>query len=117
MRATVTRISDVVLVCLSGRIEVERAKELKRVLLLEYKKEKMVFCVKEVSFVGSYGMTILFQILQDLTKQNFCNIKISGATRDLQFLIDSFEIIFPKFSTIDQALQAFMSEATLNFQN
>lgn len=110
MRASVTRIADVVLVSLSGRIEVEKAKELKKVLMRDYKSAKMVFCLKEITFVGSYGMTIFFQILQDLAKENLCTIKISGATRDLQFLMDSFEIVFSKFQTIDQAIQAFMSE-------
>lgn len=115
MRATVTRISDVVLVCLSGRIEVEKSKELKKVLLRDYKNAKMVFCLKDISFVGSYGMTVFFQILQELVKQNVCNIKISGATRDIQFLMDSFEIIFPKFATIDLALKSFTSDVTPNF--
>jgi anti-anti-sigma regulatory factor len=115
MRASVTRISDVILISLSGRIEVEKTKELKKVLMRDYKSAKMVFCLKEITFVGSYGMTIFCQILQDLTKENLCTIKISGATRDLQFLMDSFEIIFSKFATIDQAVQAFMSEAVQNF--
>ncbi len=115
MRATVTRISDIVLVCLSGRIEVEKSKELKKLLLRDYKNAKMVFCLKDISFVGSYGMTVFFQILQELTKQNLCDIKISGATRDIQFLMDSFEIVFPKFATIDLALKAFTNDAVPHF--
>lgn len=115
MRATVTRISDVVLVCLSGRIEIEKSKELKRVLMKDYKETKMIFCLKELSFVGSYGLTLFMQVLQDLNKENLCTIKISGATRDIQFLMDSCETIFPKFQTIDQALKAFMVEANPNF--
>jgi anti-anti-sigma factor len=115
MRATVTRVSDVVLVCLSGRIEIEKSKALKRVLMKDYKETKMVFCLKELSFVGSYGLTLFMQVLQDLNKENLCTIKISGATRDIQFLMDSCEVIFPKFQTIDQALKAFMAEANPSF--
>lgn len=99
---------DIAVVSLSGRIEIEKAQAFKRACLQNFQDKKIVFCMKNLNFVGSSGIQSLFGILNELNAANKMNAKIAGLNPDFQRLFrftacSSLEL----HESIEGALQSF----------
>lgn len=107
MTVNLTRLGEVTLVSLSGKLEIEKMIELRKLILSQAKIAKLIICFREIGFVGSYGITALFQVLQEAKDVNPQGVKISGLSRDFSFLMDSMGYQFEKHTTIDAALRSY----------
>lgn len=77
---------DIVVVSLSGRIEVEKTQLFKHACLRNFSNKKVVFCMKNLHFVGSSGIKSFFSVLNELNLDNKLNAKIAGLNPDFQRL-------------------------------
>ena len=82
---------DITVVSLSGRIEIEKTQSFKNACLKNFAHKKVVFCMKNLSFVGSSGIQNFFGVLNDLNSHNKLNAKIAGLSPDFQRLFSFSE--------------------------
>ncbi len=100
---------DVAVVSLSGRIEIEKAQSFKIACLQNFKNKKIVFCMKNLNFVGSSGIQSFFGILNDLNASNKMNAKIAGLNPDFQRLFSFTECSnLEVHESVEGALQSFV---------
>jgi anti-anti-sigma factor len=79
---------DITIISLSGRIEVEKTQFFRKACEDSFQNKKVVFCMKNLSFVGSSGIQNFFGTISELnTRPNF-NIKIAGLNPDFQRLFN-----------------------------
>lgn len=99
---------DISVVALSGRIEIEKNHFFKKACLEKFSDKKVVFCMKNLNFVGSSGIQNFFCLLNDLNATNKVSVKIAGLTPDFKRLFS-----FSEYSTLEMhesiegALQSF----------
>lgn len=77
---------EIAVVSLSGRIEVEKTQSFKKACLQNFSDKKVVFCMKNLHFVGSSGIQSFFNVLSELNAGHRMNVKIAGMTPDFQRL-------------------------------
>ncbi|HWU42999.1 MAG TPA: STAS domain-containing protein [Bdellovibrio sp.] len=77
---------DIAVVSLSGRIEIEKTQSFKRACLENFKDKKIVFCLKNLNFVGSSGIQSFFGVLNELNAEKKMNAKLAGLNPDFQRL-------------------------------
>lgn len=99
---------DIAVVSLSGRIEIEKTQSFKKACLQKFLDKKVVFCMKNLNFVGSSGIQNFFSVLNDLNVNNKLSAKIAGLNPDFQRLFKfsdcpSLEV----HESIENALQSF----------
>ncbi|KYG65178.1 anti-anti-sigma factor [Bdellovibrio bacteriovorus] len=99
---------DIAIVSLSGRIEIEKTQSFKKACLQNFSDKKVVFCMKNLSFVGSSGIQNLFNVLNDLNCNKKLNAKIAGLNPDFQRLFSFSECAnLEVHESIEGALQSF----------
>lgn len=99
---------DIAVVSLSGRIEIEKTHSFKKACLQNFTDKKVVFCMKNLSFVGSSGIQSFFGVLNDLNSNKQLNAKIAGLTPDFQRLFNySACSALEVHESIEGALQSF----------
>lgn len=99
---------DISIVSLSGRIELEKNQFFKLACLQKFSDKKVVFCMKNLNFVGSSGIQNFFGVLNDLNTTNKVTVKIAGLTPDFQRLFNFSECSnLEVHESIEGALQSF----------
>ena len=78
MQAQVTRDGEIVVVYLSGRVDVETAEPFQNACVSRLAGFKTVFDFTTLSFVGSSGILPFLQTLQDFSTANLNHVKFSG---------------------------------------
>jgi len=81
MKATISKFDDVVVVNLSGRINMEYTEVFREACLKEFPKRsnKLIFNLNDLSFVGSNGIMLFVNALRDLAvsqkaEMRFCEV-------------------------------------------
>lgn len=108
MEAKVQLKSGVVVVDLSGRVDIEKAMIFKEAIKGQLTNRKIVFNMEKLSFVGSTGIQSLFQAFREIHQENFCQMKIAGMKPDFRrvwHLNPSVELEI--FENIDVALSSY----------
>lgn len=99
---------DISIVALSGRIEIEKNQFFKKACLQKFSDKKVVFCMKNLNFVGSSGIQNFFSVLNDLNTTNKLNVKIAGLAPDFKRLFNFSECSsLEVHESIEGALQSF----------
>ena len=99
---------DIAVVSLSGRIEVEKTQNFKNACLQNFKDKKIVFCMKNLSFVGSSGIQSFFGVLNELNAANKMKAKIAGLSPDFERLYKFTECQnLELHESIEGAIQSF----------
>jgi anti-anti-sigma factor len=99
---------DVVVVSLSGRIDIEKNQHFKRACLQNFSNKKVVFCMKNISFVGSSGIKSFFHVLNDLNTNNKLCAKLAVSNPDFKRLFNVLECKNLEIhDSIEGALQSF----------
>ncbi|UXR63444.1 STAS domain-containing protein [Bdellovibrio bacteriovorus] len=99
---------DITVVSLSGRIEIEKTQSFKKACLQNFSDRKVVFCMKNLHFVGSSGIQSFFSVLNDLNVDKQMSVKIAGLTPDFQRLFSFSECSnLEVHESIEGALQSF----------
>lgn len=77
---------DIAVVSLSGRIEIEKTQSFKKACLQNFADKKVVFCMKNLNFVGSSGIQSFFGVLNELNTHNQMQVKVAGLNPDFHRL-------------------------------
>lgn len=99
---------DITVVSLSGRIEIEKTQSFKNACLRTFANKKVVFCMKNLNFVGSSGIQNFFSVLNDLNSGKQMSVKIARLNPDFQRLFSFSECSsLEMHESIEGALQSF----------
>lgn len=99
---------DITVVSLSGRIEIEKTQSFKNACLRTFANKKVVFCMKNLNFVGSSGIQNFFSVLNDLNSDKQMSVKIARLNPDFQRLFSFSECSsLEMHESIEGALQSF----------
>lgn len=99
---------DIAVVSLSGRIEIEKTQSFKKACQQNFKDKKIVFCMKNLSFVGSSGIQSFFGVLNDLNASRTMTAKIAGLNPDFQRLFNFTECSsLEVHENVENAMQSF----------
>ncbi|HEX7675805.1 MAG TPA: STAS domain-containing protein [Bdellovibrio sp.] len=108
MEVKVLLDGDIAVVSLSGRIEVEKTQSFKNACLQNFKDKKIVFCMKNLNFVGSSGIQSFFGVLNDLNAANKMHAKIVGLNPDFERLFKFTECASLELhESVEGAIQSF----------
>lgn len=108
MEIKVVLDGSISVVSLSGRIEIEKNQFFKQACLNKFSDRKVVFCMKNLSFVGSSGIQNFFNVLNEINKTNKINLKIAGLNPDFQRLFNFSECPnLEVHDSIEGAIQSF----------
>lgn len=99
---------DIAIVSLSGRIEIEKTQSFKKACLQNFADKKVVFCMKNLHFVGSSGIQSFFGVLNELNTRNQMQVKVAGLSADFHRLFSFSECQnLEVHESIEGALQSF----------
>jgi anti-anti-sigma regulatory factor len=89
-------------------VEIEKTQSFKRACLQKFSDKKVVFCMKNLHFVGSSGIQNLFGVLNDLHCNKKMSVKIAGLNPDFQRLFQFSECgQLELHESIENAIQSF----------
>jgi anti-anti-sigma factor len=112
MQARINRQGDVVVVHLSGRVDVETAEPFRHACLNHLVAEKVVFDFKSLSFVGSSGILPFLETMQEFAERNNNGFKLCGVGSEFKKVFASTALnTIQMFDTHHQAVQAFLTPA------
>ncbi len=86
MEAKFYQTGEVTIVALKGRFEIEKTQAFRKACQVSLKGKKVVFCMKELHFVGSTGIQSYFQIIREFSNGNTHKAKIAELKPDFQRL-------------------------------
>lgn len=78
---------DISIIKVSGRIELEKNQQFRNACLKNFSNKKVVFCMKNINFVGSTGIQHFFGVLNELNADKKLNVKIAGLGHDFKRLL------------------------------
>lgn len=89
MDAKVENRDGIFVVSLSGQMDFESADSLKAQCLEKFVEKKIIFNLRELSFVGSSGITPFLELLSQLSKSNGARFKICSVGTEFMRLFES----------------------------
>lgn len=87
MEAKFYKDGEFTVVALSGRLEIEKTHAFREACLTSLHGQKVIFCMKDLSFVGSTGIQGFFQIIREFNHRNLNKVKIAALKPDFQRLV------------------------------
>lgn len=87
MEAKVYQDGDITVVALRGRLSIEKTPAFRMACEQTLKGKKVVFCMKELSFVGSSGIQSFFQLIREFNQSKHFEAKISDLKPDFHRLL------------------------------
>lgn len=110
MQARMSRESEVVVVQLSGRVDVETAVPFREACLKRLMNERVVFDFRTLSFVGSSGILPFLQTLQEFAARNKSPFKFSGVGIEFKKVFAATPLnVIEIFETPAQAVDAILN--------
>ncbi len=82
MEVKTEKIGSVTVVRVSGKLNLEKNLAFREACLRSLSQQKIVFCLKDLQFVGSSGIQTFFKTLSDIHQTRFCEIKIANVNPD-----------------------------------
>ena len=82
MEAKFYQEGEVTIVALSGRLCIEKAPAFRSACMQGLKGKKVVFCMKDLNFVGSTGIQTFFQTIREFNQSKHFSAKISDLKPD-----------------------------------
>ncbi|MGE3973216.1 MAG: STAS domain-containing protein [Bdellovibrionales bacterium] len=86
MVAEISKRGEITIVRLKGRLDFETPEPFKRTCLAKLKNEKVVFNLQELNFVGSCGITIFLDLLNEFSTSNSVKPKFCGLNSEFRRL-------------------------------
>ncbi len=78
MKAELSKQGDIAIINLHGQLDFETAEPFRRAFLDRLTSEKVVFNFQELSFVGSSGITMFFDLLKEFSTKRSVKPKFCG---------------------------------------
>ena len=105
MKANINQKKGAVVIDVQGSLTVNDADHLEFVCSKKLKKKKVVFNLKDLSFVGSSGISIFYKTLNNVNKNN--SLKICCVSSEFQRIFDSEGLDFSVYNSEEEALASF----------
>ncbi|MBK9322566.1 MAG: STAS domain-containing protein [Bdellovibrionaceae bacterium] len=86
MEAKFYQTGEVTIVAIKGRLEIEKTQAFRHACQVSLKGKKVIFCMKELNFVGSTGIHSFFQIIREFSTNNVHRAKVAELKPDFQRL-------------------------------
>jgi anti-anti-sigma factor len=110
MQARINRHGEIVVVYLSGRVDVETAEPFREACLNQLVSVKVVFDFKHLSFVGSSGLLPFLETIQEFAGRNANGFKFCGVGSEFRRVFSSTALSEVQIFDSDvQAVQAFLN--------
>jgi anti-anti-sigma factor len=115
MKATISKIDDVVVINLSGRINMEYTEVFREACLKEFPKrsKKLIFNLSELSFVGSNGIMLFVDTLKDLADSQQAVLRFCAVSSEFKKVFAASPLA--SIETFDNQDSAIASLRNLDF--
>lgn len=87
MEAKFYQKGDVTIVAVSGRLSIEKTPAFRAACLQGLKGKKVVFCMKDLNFVGSTGIQSFFQVIREFNQSKHFSAKVADLKPDFHRLL------------------------------
>lgn len=91
MEAKLKVTSDVTIITLSGRLNIEETQSFQRTCLKHFTGKKVVFNMEKVNFVGSTGIQPFFDTVKTLTESGDHGVKLVSVQPELKRIFQNIE--------------------------
>ena len=109
MQASFAKLGEVVVVELAGRLDFETSEPFRRTCLERLVREKVVFDLRRLNFVGSLGLKDFVSTLEDMTQNSASGVRFSGVSSEFRRLFEASNLEGREiFETTAQAVQSFV---------
>lgn len=110
MEAKLERHGDITVVHLRGKLDLENNLNFRSVCLNKFTQQKVIFCLRDLRFVGSSGIQTFFRTLKDIHARNKYGIKVSGLKADFMRLLQYTAVAGLEIhESSDVAVQSFVT--------
>ncbi len=108
MEALIERSGDVVVVHLRGRVDYESTEPFRIHCARHLSKERIIFNLKDLSFVGSVGITDFVATVGQLIQSNQANVKFANVGNEFRRIFEASDLpSLMIYETTDRAMLAF----------
>jgi anti-anti-sigma factor len=87
MEARLQKRGEITVVHISGKLTIEKNQPFRDICLKQFSKQKIVFSLDGLQFVGSSGIQSFFQTLNDVHQMNPYGVRIAGVAGDFLRLL------------------------------
>jgi anti-anti-sigma factor len=109
MQASFAKLGEVVVVELKGRLDFETSEPFRRTCLERLVREKVVFDLGRLNFVGSLGLKDFVATLEDMTQSSGAGVRFCGVSSEFRRLFEASALAGREiFDTKAQAIQSFV---------
>lgn len=105
MKTSIREKGDIFVINVQGSLSINDADALKAICARKLKKKKILFNLKELSFVGSSGISIFYQTLNSLKKDN--SLKMCCVSSEFKRIFDNEGLDFSMYKSEEEALSSF----------
>jgi anti-anti-sigma factor len=110
MQARLSEDREVIVVRLSGRVDVETAKLFRHACIHRLNGKKVVFDFRDLGFVGSSGILPFLESMQEFALSNEHAFKISGVGIEFKKIFAATQLcVIELFDTDTQAVDAYIN--------
>lgn len=112
MEAKLDQRGDILVVHVSGQLDLEKSQNFRDVCLKNLKHKKLVFSLEGLQFVGSSGIQTFFRALNEIHASNPFGLRVTGLKADFQRLFQYTATAELKtFSALDEAVYSFQESS------
>lgn len=108
MQAKLHVQGDITVVSISGKLQIEKTQHLKKVFEENLSDKKVVFCLDQLSFVGSSGIQSFFNLLSDFKASGKMDVKVAGLRPDFLRLWSFGARQIELHENVEQAVESFV---------
>lgn len=90
MEASVSREKDMIIISISGVLNFDKVYEFKKKSLAYFLEGKVVFCLDDLDFVGSTGMSSFVETLFEISQENSNGIALCGVGLEYMRLVEPY---------------------------
>ena len=105
MKTSIRKKSDIFVIDVQGNLSINDADMLKSICARKLKEKKILFNLKELSFVGSSGISVFYQALNSLKKDN--SLKMCCVSPEFKRVFDNEGLSFSIYPSEEEALSSF----------
>lgn len=91
MEAKLKVTSDVTIITLSGRLNIEETQSFQRECIKHFAGKKIIFNMEKVSFVGSTGIQPFYDTVKTLTESGNHGVKLVSVQPELKRIFQNIE--------------------------
>ncbi len=113
MEANFAVSGGVVVVELKGRLNFETTEPFRRTCMERLVQEKVVFDLRQLSFVGSLGLKDFVETLDTLAQKSFSGVRFCGVSSEFRRMFEASGLAGHEFfETRDKAIQSFATSGS-----